>query len=116
MIVDPKADEMVLSAAVCDQPCDADQKRMLHATIKKVTEDTDSLSFNTAIARMMEFTNFFTRAKSRPKEAMQQFLILLNPYAPHLAEELWHVLGGDQSIAKQPWPTWDSEALVESSI
>ena len=116
MIVDPKADEMVVSAAICDQPCDADQKRMLHATIKKVTEDTESLSFNTAIARMMEFTNFFTRAKSRPKEAMQQFLVLLNPYAPHLAEELWQILGGEESIAKQAWPAWDAEALVESSI
>lgn len=116
LIVDPKADDLVIASAVCDQTCDADQKRMLHATIKKVTEDTESLSFNTAIARMMEFTNFFTRANSRPKEAMQQFLVLLNPYAPHLAEELWQILGGQESIAAQPWPQWEAEALVESSI
>lgn len=116
MVVDPKADELVVSSAICDQPCNADQNRMLHATIKKVTEDTETLSFNTAIARMMEFTNFFTREKSRPKEAIQQFLILLNPYAPHLAEELWQILGGEDSIAKQTWPIWEAEALVESSI
>lgn len=116
MIVDAKDDELVVSAAICDQQCDTDQKRMLHSTIKKVTEDTESLSFNTAIARMMEFTNFFTRSKTRPKEAMQQFLVLLNPYAPHLAEELWQVLGGEESIAKQHWPIWDADALVESSI
>jgi leucyl-tRNA synthetase len=116
MMVDAKADELVLAAALSDQACDADQNRMLHATIKKVTEDTESMSFNTAIARMMEFTNFFTRADCRPKEAMQQFLVLLSPYAPHIAEELWQLLGGNESIAKQPWPQWEKEALVESSI
>ena len=116
MIVEPKADELVLAAAMSDEPCDADQKRMLHATIKKVTEDTEALSFNTAIARMMEFTNFFTRADQRPREAMQQFLVLLNPYAPHIAEELWQVLGGNGSISHQPWPQWDADALVEASI
>ncbi|MDE0863731.1 MAG: leucine--tRNA ligase [Rubripirellula sp.] len=116
MMVDAKADELVLAAALSDQACDADQNRMLHTTIKKVTEDTESMSFNTAIARMMEFTNFFTRADCRPKEAMQQFLVLLSPYAPHIAEELWQLLGGNESIAKQPWPQWEKEALVESSI
>jgi len=116
MMVDSKAEDLILAAALSDQGCDDDQKRMLHATIKKVTEDTESMSFNTAIARMMEFTNFFTRAETRPKEAMQQFLVLLSPYAPHLAEELWSLLGGQESIAKQPWPKWDEEALIESSI
>ena len=62
---------------------------MLHQTIKKVTEDTDSMSFNTAIARMMEFTNFFTRCESRPIEAMKTFLMLLSPYAAAPREELW---------------------------
>ncbi len=79
--------------------CDDDQNRMLHQTIKKVTEDTESMSFNTAIARMMEFTNFFTRCETRPLEAMKTFLRLLSPYAPHLCEELWQVLGGKESIA-----------------
>ncbi len=74
------------------------------------------MSFNTAIARMMEFTNHFTRCEVRPKSAMQTFLVLLSPYAPHLCEELWKFLGGSESIAHQPWPQWDEAALVESSI
>jgi leucyl-tRNA synthetase len=116
MIVNDKADELVLADAITDATCDEEQKRILHQTIKKVTQDTESMSFNTAIARMMEFTNFFTRSKQRPKEAMQQFLILLTPYAPHLTEELWQLLGGTRSIALEPWPKWDEAALVESSI
>ncbi|MDG2222070.1 MAG: leucine--tRNA ligase [Rubripirellula sp.] len=116
MIVDAKSDEFQLNAALTDQPCDEDQNRMLHRTIKKVTEDTDSMSFNTAIARMMEFTNFFTRCESRPTAAMKPFLILLSPYAPHLCEELWSYLGESDSIAAQTWPSWEESALVESSI
>ncbi len=116
MIVDVKAEELRLNPSLTDAPCDQPQNRMLHQTIKKVTEDTDSMSFNTAIARMMEFTNFFTRCQSRPIEAMKTFLILLSPYAPHLCEELWQALGGTESIAKQSWPNWDESALIQSSV
>jgi leucyl-tRNA synthetase len=116
MIIDQDADEVVLNAALTESACDDDQNRMLHQTIKKVTEDTDSMSFNTAIARMMEFTNFFTRCDSRPIEAMNTFLILLSPYAPHIAEELWSKLGNEDSIAHATWPTWNESALVESSV
>ncbi|MEO1523865.1 MAG: leucine--tRNA ligase [Planctomycetota bacterium] len=116
MIVDQDAEELIMHSAVVDSPCDDDQKRMLHATIKKVTEDTDSMGFNTAIARMMEFTNFFTRCEQRPKQAMKTFLVLLSPYAPHITEELWKVLGEEGSIAHQTWPEWDEAALVEDSI
>ncbi len=116
MIVDDKADELRLAAALAETPCNEEQLRVLHQTIKKVTEDTEGMSFNTAIARMMEFTNFFTRCEARPIEAMKTFLILLAPYAPHLCEELWKILGGSESIASQPWPQWDEAALVESSI
>ncbi|MDB4810184.1 class I tRNA ligase family protein, partial [bacterium] len=78
--------------------------------------DTDAMSFNTAIARMMEFTNFFTRAKKRPAEAMRTFIVLLAPYAPHLCEELWRLLGGKNSVSLESWPQWDEAALIESSI
>ena len=74
------------------------------------------MSFNTAIARMMEFTNFFTREKTRPRSAMKSFVILLSPYAPHIAEELWKLLGGNDSISNQTWPKWEESALVESSV
>ncbi|MEM9646381.1 MAG: class I tRNA ligase family protein, partial [Planctomycetota bacterium] len=80
------------------------------------TQDTESLSFNTAIARMMEFTNHFTREKERPIEAMEAFLILLSPYAPHIAEELWQKLGNDDTIAHAAWPSWDEDAIRESFI
>ncbi|TVP99024.1 MAG: leucine--tRNA ligase [Planctomycetaceae bacterium] len=121
MIVDDRADELRLSPAVVDEPCDAEQARVLHGTIRKVTEDTESLSFNTAIARMMEFTNFFTRCDRRPREAMEGIVVLLAPYAPHIAEELWQCLsGGDISqvgcVSRRPWPTWDESALVQSQI
>lgn len=116
MIVDDQQDELVLQSALTDQPSDEEQNRMLHGTIKKVTEDTDEMSFNTAIARMMEFTNFFTRQESRPIEAMKSFLILLSPYAPHLCEELWKILGQDGCIANQAWPSYDEAALVQASI
>ncbi len=122
MIVDDRAEQLCLHPAIVDSPCDPEQARMLHATIRKVTEDTESLSFNTAIARMMEFTNFYTRCESRPREAMERFVVLLSPYAPHIAEELWFVLTSrdtDTSIpcvSLQPWPAWDESALVQSTI
>ncbi len=116
MIIDQDADEVVVCDAITDDACDEDQLRTLHQTIRKVTEDTEAMSFNTAIARMMEFTNFFTRCEKRPREAMKTFLILLSPYAPHLAEELWMLLGGEGCVAKAAWPEWDEAALVESSI
>ena len=121
MIVDDRADTTSLSPSVVDVLCDADQARMMHATIRKVTEDTASMSFNTAIARMMEFTNFFTRCETRPREAMEAIVILLSPYAPHIAEELWITLCHGDSTARgcaslQPWPKWDEVALVQTSI
>ena len=116
MMVDDVAEELALVDAVVETPCDDDQRRVLHQTIRKVTEDTLAMSFNTAIAKMMEFTNFFTKSETRPREAMQSFLILLAPYAPHLCEELWSVMGGKESITLQSWPQWDESALKESSV
>jgi leucyl-tRNA synthetase len=116
MIVDAKADQVTLVESLSEEPCNEEQARILHRTIRAVTEDTRSMSFNTAIARMMEFVNFFTRQASRPREAMEQFVLLLAPYAPHLAEELWAALGHEPTLAYAPWPAWDEAALVESTI
>lgn len=116
MIVDDKCDQLQLDGAVVEEDCDEEQLRVLHQTIKKVTESTEAMGFNTAIARMMEFTNHFTRSKKRPISAMRTFVVLLSPYAPHICEELWKLLGGVDSIAKESWPTWDESALVESSV
>ncbi len=116
MIVDEKADELRLNDAVADVPCSEEQNRMLHRTIKVVTDDLENMEFNTAIARMMEFVNFFTKQSQRPKQAMETFVLLLSPFAPHIAEELWRLLGHEESLAYHPWPQYDEAAIREKTI
>ena len=79
----------------------------LHRTIQKVTDDLDGMRFNTAIAAMMEFTNHLTPLPVRPRSVLEPFVLLLSPFAPHLAEELWHALGHKKTLAYEPWPTFD---------
>ena len=116
LIVDEHAEQAQLHSAVCDDELSAEQSRTLHRTIKAVTVDIGKLSFNTAIARMMEFTNFFTKADRRPRAALEPFVLLLSPFAPHLGEELWQVLGHEQSLSYEPWPVWDDAYLHESQV
>ncbi len=116
MIVDDQSDELKLSAVVIDELPSDEQNRVLHKTIKAVTTDIAKLSFNTAIARMMEFTNFFTKQTQRPRATMEQFVLLLSPFSPHIAEELWQVLGHDKTLAYEPWPVYDESLLVESEL
>jgi leucyl-tRNA synthetase len=112
MITDDRAEELVLNAAIVDDPPTDEQNRWVHKTIKAVSQDIEQLSFNTAIARMMEFVNHFTKESRRPKAAMEPFVLLLSPFAPHLAEELWNVLGHGPTLAYEPWPEFD-EALTQ---
>lgn len=114
MIVDFRSDETVLVENVREVEPTEEQNRTLHRTIAAVTRDTAAMSFNTAIARMMEFVNFFTKEEVRPRAAMNDFVLLLAPYAPHMAEELWQLLGNRQSLAYQPWPAFD-EALTKTA-
>jgi leucyl-tRNA synthetase len=116
MIVDDRAEEMRLSSAVVDAAPTEEDQRVLHRTIKAVTEDIAKLSFNTAIARMMEFTNHFTKQERRPRAAMESLVLLLSPFAPHIAEELWEALGHKRSLAYEPWPRHDESLLVESTV
>ncbi|MFP6753390.1 MAG: leucine--tRNA ligase [Pirellulaceae bacterium] len=116
MIVDNHAEKLQLHEAVQDVSATEDQLRVLHKTIKAVTADTDSLSFNTAIARMMEFVNFFTGQESRPLPVMKQFILLLSPYAPHIGEELWQLLGAETTLAYEPWPEFDESLTVDSQV
>ena len=116
MIVDDNAEAIVLNAAVCKDDANDEQNRVLHKTIKAVTEDIAKLSFNTAIARMMEFTNFFTKQDRRPKSVMESFVLLLSPFAPHIAEELWQALGHAETLAYEAWPQYDEALLVEDEI
>ena len=89
---------------------------MLHHTIQGVTQDIERMSFNTAIAKMMEFTNFFLKEEHRPRAAMEPLVLLLSPFAPHLAEELWQLLGHAKTLAYEPWPTFDEAAIKEDTI
>lgn len=116
MIIDDRLEEMQLLPNVQDAGPTAEQNRVLHKTIKAVTNDLRQMSFNTAIARMMEFVNFFFKEEVRPKSAMEQFVLLLSPFAPHLAEELWEILGHQTTLAYEPWPAYDETLLVEDTI
>ncbi|MEM7455336.1 MAG: leucine--tRNA ligase [Planctomycetota bacterium] len=116
MLVDDRAEETTLNSAVVDEEPTDEQLRILHKTIKAVGEDIESLSFNTAIARLMEFVNFFTKQKTRPQTLMEQFVLLLSPLAPHIAEELWLLLGHEQTLAYEPWPAFDESLTVDASV
>jgi leucyl-tRNA synthetase len=111
LLIDDRAETMKLSAAVQDVPPDRDTLRKLHQTIKKVTDDLDGMRFNTAIAAMMELANHLTRMEVRPRAVFDPFVLILSPFAPHLAEELWAALGHPQTLAYEPWPTYDEELL-----
>ena len=96
---------------------DKAQQRILHATIKKVTEDIDALAFNTAISQMMVFVNAFTNAPVVPASAMCTFLVLLNPFAPHISSELWEkICGRGSDITAERWPEFDEALLVEDEV
>ena len=110
-----------LSEDLAEQELSKTQLRVLHATIKKVTQDIEGLSFNTAISQMMICTNEFTGAKPRPVEALRVFLPLLSPFAPHLTEEIWTCLrlkfSGFEGLASQAsWPAWNDEYLVLNEV
>ena len=116
MIVDERSDEIKLAEAVQDVQPDEEQERVLHKTIKAVTEDIEKLSFNTAISRMMEFTNALSPADPRPKSVLEPFVLLLSPFAPHLAEELWEILGHKQTLAYEPWPSFEETKIAEDTV
>lgn len=91
-------------------------ERVYHQTVKKVTEDIENLRFNTAIAQMMIFVNEVYKAPNVPQEYLENFLKLLNPFAPHLTEELWEFLGHQGTIAYEPWPTYDEAKIIHDEV
>ncbi len=101
---------------LADTP-DPEVERALHRTVAKVTADLEELGLNTAIAAMMEFVNVATKREATlTREQAEAFCVLLEPFAPHLAEELWAGLGHDESCAWAPWPEADASQLVEDTI
>ena len=114
LIVDDESGGLVQE--IVEAPADAEQLRALHGLIKKVTDDIEALSFNTAIAAMMTFLNEAAKWERRPKAVMESVVLLLAPFAPHAAEELWARLGHDQTLAREPWPAYDPARLVQDAF
>ena len=93
-----------------------DLNKTLHKTIRKVTEDTATLNFNTAISQMMVLVNEMNRLEVVPRKVIETLALLLSPYTPHLAEELWSMMGHEPSVANQSWPTYDEELCREDTM
>lgn len=90
--------------------------RALHKTIKKITEDVDRMSFNTAVAQHMTFVNEVYSAGAITKETLKTYLITLQVFAPHVSEELWEQLGGDGLICQQGWPQFNHNLVVDETF
>ncbi|WP_432799103.1 leucine--tRNA ligase [Poriferisphaera sp. WC338] len=101
---------------VTDDAASDDIKRKLHKTIKRVTEAMNTFAFNVAIAAMIELNNDLVKLDKLPREAANDLVIMLAPFAPHLCEELWEKLGNQPSVIKASWPTYDESLLVEDTI
>ena len=90
--------------------------RSFHKTVKKVTQDLEQMAFNTAIAQLMIFVNDATKEKQLPRATMTEFVKLVAPFAPHIAEEIWEALGGERCIANAAWPTWDEALATDDTV
>jgi leucyl-tRNA synthetase len=95
---------------------DEETLRLLHQTIRKVGGDIETYGFNTAISAMMILANHLGRLEVRPRSVMEPFLLILAPFAPHIAEELWQRLGHARSLAYEPWPRYDAELAREKQV
>jgi leucyl-tRNA synthetase len=94
----------------------ADYERLYHQTIKKVGDDIECLRFNTAISQMMIFVNETMKLEILPRKLLENFVLLLSPFAPHIAEELWQKLGKIKSLAYESWPVYNEAKCVESMV
>ena len=105
-----------LSSKIVEQGGDAEVEKFAQKVIKGVSEDMEKMSFNTAIAKMMELTNAVYKAEKVNKSVMEAFVLMLSPIAPHMMEELWQRLGHTDTIAYEKWPTYDASQLIENEI
>jgi len=101
--------------SVSDKEPTNEQYKILHKTIKKVEEDIENFSFNTSVSTFMIAVNELTAQQCNSKKILEPLLVLISPYAPHIAEELWHKLGHQESIATSAFPIFESKYLVEST-
>ncbi|MDE6636926.1 MAG: leucine--tRNA ligase [Muribaculaceae bacterium] len=94
----------------------AQEKKIMHTLIKKVSQDIENFSFNTSVAAFMIAVNELSKLPSVSVESMDEFARLIAPFAPHIAEEFWHQLGHDGSVSDSEWPKWEEEALKEDTV
>jgi leucyl-tRNA synthetase len=111
-------DEQSGAVRVGDAPVDEETRRLLHRTIDGVRADTEAMRFNTAIAKLIELTNRVTglAGEVSPREVAEPLILMVSPFAPHLAEELWQRLGHPDSLAYADFPTADPALLVADSV
>ena len=99
-----------------DKTASKDELKSLHKLIKKVSQDIEVFSYNTSISAFMICVNELSQLKCKNREVMRALSVLIAPFAPHIAEELWEMLGGEGSVCDAQWPSWNEEYLVENSV
>ncbi len=113
LIIDEETNR--IAAEISDNEPDKNHLKHLHFMLKKVTYDIDNMQFNTGIAAMMSFVNEATKWTDRPRSIMRDFMVVLNPFAPHITEELWQRLGFDSVLSRESWPAYEEKYLIEDS-
>ena len=108
--------DSALSPKIVNRALTPDELKRLHRTIKKVTEDIEGVRLNTAISALMVFVNETLKDPDYAREMMEKFVLMLSPFAPHLAEELWQHLGHAKTLAYEPWPDYEEKYLAEDNV
>ncbi len=111
-----KVYRIVEEMKMTDEPASPEIEKLLHKTIKKVTEDTENFGFNTAISQMMILANEVKKEKKLSRSLMEKFTLILAPYTPHLAEEIWEILGHKKSLAYEKWPEYDEKLTIDDTF
>ncbi|MEW6776288.1 MAG: leucine--tRNA ligase [Bdellovibrionota bacterium] len=105
-----------LRPAIKDEPPSEELERLLHKTVRKVTEDIEGLRFNTALSALMEFVNEVLSRPAIPRKLVETYTLLLSPFAPHLGEELWARLGHGNTLAYESWPSFDAGKTIDDQV
>ncbi len=110
------AEDGKIDPSIKNLPPTTDFERVYHQTVKKVGNDIGALRFNTAISQLMIFVNEAMKLEEKPRRELERFLLLLSPFAPHIAEELWQRLGHASSLAYEPWPGYEEAKTIEQTV
>jgi leucyl-tRNA synthetase len=109
-------EENILDPNLQKHPLTQHLETIYNYAVKKIGDDIEDLKFNTAISQMMIFVNEVMKSDARPRQILEPFVLLLSPFAPHIAEELWRRLGHEGTLAYEPWPQYDSLMLRKSAV